>query len=229
MDKKQKLLELAKRRQQTDPPAGSFPIGKYHEGIYECDYVSPWTKGAHNVEANIFLLLQDWGSDDELSAPIDLEKHRVEMESGRTQDQRTNKNLMALLDKHFNHLQISDTYGTNLFPYIKAGPKDATISKKDLEWAAKEFALPQIKVVNPKLVICFGKAAFNAVRVEAGEKEVGTVEEGINSPFFFNGSKVWLQSHPGCWGAWNRNKGKGDVDQVGADWAKMAEYICALP
>ncbi len=110
MDKKQELLKLAKKRQQTAPPDGSFPIGKYHGGIFECDYVSPWTKGAHNVDVDIFLLLQDWGSDEELSAPlVDLEKHNFELEYGRTPDQRTNKNLAALLDKHFNHLQISRT------------------------------------------------------------------------------------------------------------------------
>jgi len=147
------------------------------------------------------------------------------LEYGRTQDQRTNKNLTALLDKHFNLLQISDTYGTNLFPYIKAVTKDAKIPQKDLVLAAKKFALPQREIVKPKLVICFGKDTFNAIRKALKMMKVDTVEKGINSPFFFNASKVYLQSHP-CGRDWPR---RGGINQIHADWAKMAEYMYAQP
>ena len=220
MDKRKALLELAVKRKQTPPPEGSFRIGKYHEGIYECDHVSPYTKGADNVNAEIFVLLQDWGSDDEMSLPVvDFEKQKFELRYGRTPGQYPNEHLEELLHKYFS-IALDQTYATNLFPYIKAGEVSAKISDKDLRCAAKKFALPQIAIVQPKLVICCGKKTFNAVRVAADENEVETVEEGINAPFSLYGSEVWLQSHPGILGTNKRNS--GGVDRVNDDWEKMA-------
>ncbi|TLU56252.1 MAG: hypothetical protein FDX02_01580 [Chlorobium sp.] len=228
MDKRQALLELAVKRKQTPPPEGSFRIGKYHEGIYECDHVSPYTKGADNVNAEIFVLLQDWGSNDEMSLPVvDLEKQKFELRYGRTPGQETNNNLEPLLKQYFS-INLDRTYATNLFPYIKGGEVSAEISDEDLRWAAKEFALPQIAIVQPKLVICCGKDTFNAVRVAAGEKEVETVEEGINASFSLYGSQIWLQSHPGWMGQSNRKRYSGNADQVNDDWEKMAASFPGL-
>ncbi|MFZ4524649.1 MAG: hypothetical protein ACOYOE_03640 [Chlorobium sp.] len=226
MDKRQALRELAVTRKQTPPPEGSFRLGKYHEGIYECDHVSPYTKGADNVNAEIFVLLQDWGSDDEMSrSVVDLEKQKFELLYGRTPGQYPNEHLEELLHKYFS-IALDQTYATNLFPYIKSGEVSAEISDKDLRRAAEEFALPQIAIVQPKLVICCGKKTFNAVRVAADEKEVETVEEGINAPFSLYGSEVWLQSHPGIRGTNNRNS--GGVDRVSGDWEKMAASFAEL-
>ncbi len=226
MDKRQALLELAVERKQTAPPEGSFRFGKYHEGIYECDHVSPYTKGADNVNAEIFVLLQDWGSDDEMSVPaVDLEQQKFELRYGRTQGQYPNEHLEELLNKYFS-IALDQTYATNLFPYIKAGAVRAKISDKDLRWAAKKFALPQIAIVQPKLVICCGLDTFNAVRFAADEKEVDTIEKGINAPFSLYGSEVWLQSHPGRQGTNKRNS--GGVDRVNDDWEKMAASFTEL-
>jgi len=41
---------------------------------------------------------------------------------------------------------------------------NASISQIDLIEAAKQFALPEIRIVNPKLVICLGLVTFNALR-----------------------------------------------------------------
>ena len=225
MDKTNALIDLAIKRKQTAPPEGSARIGDYQHGVYECDYVSPFTKGANNVNANIFLVLQDWSSHNDMIKPItDPEKQKLELINGRTPNQPTNKNLAALLKTHFS-IEIADTYGTNLYPYIKPRKNDSEIPTKDLVWAAKEFALPQIEIIAPKLAICFGITTFNAVRKACGEKMVDTVEEGINKPFFYNNSRIFLQSHPGIWGLRKR----GGIEIVESDWKKMAEYFHSLP
>jgi hypothetical protein len=58
MDKQDALLALAKLRQGTRWP-GYNCIGDYHAGAYECDLVSPYTKSAGNVDAEIMVMLQD--------------------------------------------------------------------------------------------------------------------------------------------------------------------------
>lgn len=74
--KRSALRALARRRKDTRWP-GYKCIGDFHDGRYECDYVSPYTRSAHNVDADVMILLQDWASDKVLSAKIsrrDLER-----------------------------------------------------------------------------------------------------------------------------------------------------------
>ena len=215
MDKHRALLELAIKRKQTTY-RDYKRLSDYNDGKHECDYVSPYTKGAGNVNADIFILLLDWASDKQMKKEITPEEEAEEQRLGYTLGQPTNTSLQRLLCKHFK-INLKDTYATNLFPYIKSGD----IPDKDLRWAAKEFALPQIAIVQPKLVICCGLDTFNAVRVAAGHKEVDNVEEGINAPFSLDRSQIWLQSHPGSWGQSNRKRYSGNADQVNDDWENM--------
>jgi restriction system protein len=78
MDKRSALLALARKRQATrwDIHKGSGKykgIGdrEYADGSYECDYVSPYTKTAGNVDAEVFVMLQDWSPDEGLKGPRD--------------------------------------------------------------------------------------------------------------------------------------------------------------
>ena len=61
--RKRKLLRDLARHRQTHVPVGYKGIGEYHDGLYECDFVSPYTKSAHNLDADIVIVLQDWASD----------------------------------------------------------------------------------------------------------------------------------------------------------------------
>jgi hypothetical protein len=65
MDKHRELKALATKRQRARWP-GYKGIGDYHNGVYECPYVSPYTKTAGNVDADIMVVLQDWTSDESI-------------------------------------------------------------------------------------------------------------------------------------------------------------------
>src|SRR5262245_21737517 len=115
MNKQDLLLELAKKRKTTNWP-GYDQIGDYHDGAYECDFVSPSTKSAGNLDAEIFILLQDWSSDESLRGLLDFDCVRY----GLTRTLPTNKKLIELLRCHFG-VELGDVYATNLFPFIKKG------------------------------------------------------------------------------------------------------------
>jgi hypothetical protein len=105
--------------------------------VYECDYVSPYTKTAGNVDAEVMVMLQDWSSDERLSGPFREDSAKL----GYTRHLPTNQNLSRLLNATFG-LTIRDIYGTNLFPFIKLGPMSAAIRREDLVAAAHQFAIP---------------------------------------------------------------------------------------
>jgi uracil-DNA glycosylase len=217
MNKDAPLLALAKLRQATQWP-GYKSIADYGNGAYECDFVSPYTKTAGNVDAEVMVLLQDWSSDEELSRGLDESTRRL----GYTPTQPTSCNLERLLKNHFG-LSLSNIYGTNLFPFVKPGAVSSPIPDRDLIRAAREFALPQIGIVSPRLVICLGLVTFDALRRAYDLPRAGKMDSAINSPFTVGSSRVWCQAHTGALGQMNRNK--GGVDRVSQDWMRMKEDL----
>ena len=97
MDKKMALLELAKKRRAARWE-GYKNLCDYLEGIYDCDFVSPWTKSAGNVDAEVMVFLQDWTSDgsDSLKKPV-----QELIDLGYRPGKPTNDRLIELLACHF--------------------------------------------------------------------------------------------------------------------------------
>jgi hypothetical protein len=214
IDKDARLKELALLRKKTRWP-GYRCIGDYHGGVYECDFVSPYTRSAQKVDADLMILLQDWSCDEVLSGDFLLERVTIGHDPRRV----TNRRLQHLLQRHFG-LKLKDVYATNVFPFVKLGAMSASIPMRDLVRAARAFALPQIEIVKPRLAVCLGKATFDAVALAAGRRHTRSLAEAIALPFEIGGTRVWCQAHTGPLGTMARNR-KG-ADQVGRDWARMA-------
>jgi len=226
LDKCAELLKLVEKRRQRDILPEYGRLADYGNGAFDvnCDYVSPYSKGAHNHDADVMIMLQDWSSDDALrrsSGPSEL---------GRDPNLPTNRTLDRLLSDTLG-LRLEDTYATNLFPFIKGRGLSTRIPFADLVLAAKEFALPQIRIVAPRLVVCLGKNTFNAIRVAASQNGLAhesdrcrTMEDAINAAFTveLEGRKVaiWAQAHTGAWGQSNRNRGV--PGRTSDDWMKMS-------
>jgi uracil-DNA glycosylase len=218
MNKAARLLDLAHKRQMSRWP-GYKPLAEYHDGAYECDLVSPYTKAAGNIDAAVMILLQDWSSDDRLSGELDSCAATL----GLTPSLPTNRNLDRLLKVHFG-LSLRETYATNLFPFIKPGKLSSAIRGRDLQRAAREFAIPQIDIVLPRLVICLGLETFNALRTALAIGIEAPMDRAIGTPFSRGETRIWCQAHTGMLGQNNRNR--GGIDRVSQDWLAMKMDAC---
>ena len=212
--KKSILLELAAKRRRTSWP-GYCGIGKYHDGAYECDYVSPYTKSANNVDAEVMILLQDWSSDAALNGDLDPAARDL----GYTPSLPTNRNLKRLLSNHLG-LELQQVYATNLFPFIKEGTMSSPVPFRDFVRAAREFAIPQIQAVSPKILICLGLSTFNAVLVASGAAPKKPMATAILSPMELGSTQIWCQAHTGGRGQSNRGR-----EQVEKDWCNMKAVL----
>ena len=177
-------------------------------------HVSPYTISAGNVNANVFVLLQDWSSHSFLSKPVNLEVRRL----GHAPTLPTNRKLQALLRMHFS-LDLASVYATNLFPFIKPKGLVGEIPKAALIRAANDYALPQIDIVRPSIVVCFGLATFNAIRSVCDKAACDSVASAVDGEFEWRGIQFWAQAHPGHFGQIGRNR--GGVDRVCQDWRRM--------
>ena len=193
----------------------------FRNGIYECNHVSPYSHGAQNVNAKVMLVLQDWGSIDYLKNLCDKDQESLS-QLGRDPKLFTNKNITDLLNRHF-HLNLADTYATNLFPFIKQGTMSSSIPIQDLNRAAIEYTRPLIEIIQPSIVICFGIKTFNALIASYGYKGSTKMAEAIDSPKAVGTVLIHCLPHPGRLGQNNRNK--GGIDRVSADWASVAKSL----
>lgn len=207
------LLSLARQR-QSSRFNGYAAVGDFHDGIYECDHVSPWTKSGSNVDAEVMVVGQDWSSSDSLGATSpDLNSVMY----GFSPKFPTNANLDALLKRHLR-LARADCYLTNLFPYIKYGGPSANIPFKDLVACAKRFTLPEIEIVAPELVICLGLRTFTALMRATGIKGSPKMDEAVKNPFKHGCSMIFCVAHTGALGMNNRGR-----QQVEVDWQEIAK------
>ena len=217
-DKRSRLVELARHRKENVPP-GYHGIGEFSCGAYECDFVSPYTKSAQNLDADVMIVLQDWCSVEFLEH-IDPDPERVEqlVKLGHDPTRQTNKNLKRLLCTHFG-IGLEQTYATNVFPYIKPGDMSADVPPRELAQSAKRYTVPEIKIIEPTLVACLGTKVYKAVREAVGRSRLDNykLEVAIASPFKIGNSQVWAQAHP--------SRFSGGKDRIEKNWQKMAAAI----
>lgn len=213
------LRQLAKKRRSSSIQ-GYCRLSDFHRGYYECCFVSPWTKSAHNVDADVMLLGQDWSSSDRLSRSPDTEQKRL----GQIWKLRANVNLRDLLWQNMK-LEFRQTYATNVFPFIKKGPMNARIKHVDMQFCAREYAIPQIEIISPKMVICLGQSTFRAVlRSIGGElnlfKDAYQPEHCIK----YRGIEIYGVPHPGNFGVRNA----GGIVRVHERWQVLADRLMEL-
>jgi uracil-DNA glycosylase len=214
--KRQELLQLARHRQADRLPPHHC-LADFHNAYYECDHVSPWSISACNVNAELMIIGQDWASSDIL----EREPDEVRRSIGQDWSSSTNTNLRRFLE-HMT-LEFSDTYATNIFPFIKKGSKSAPIPFRDLVRCARTYALPQIEIVSPRMAICLGKRTFDAIRRASGLNRLDWSE--ARSPGLPNtrlGSvEIYGMPHPSPLGIINA----GGEDAVDRGWRLLAEHF----
>lgn len=200
------LKKLGEKRKSADLTL--LKTEAYHlsaiEGcaFLDSEYVSPYTKTAGNVDAKVMIVLQDWASVDALLEPgwLATEEAQTCAKLGYTPTMLTNKRLENLLSETFG-LTFANIFITNLFPFIKAGGISAPLRYVDLVYCAREFCLPQIDIVQPRIVICTGAFVASAVAEALGGPPIRRGE-----CFEKNGVAYFHQYHPAARAALERQK-----------------------
>ena len=214
--KKRALADLVALRRR-DIPEGFRSVSEFHNGAYEAKYVSPYSKSAHNLNAEVMLIAQDWVSEEYLLAPL----NRNLIDLGHEPNLPTNRNLFALLESHLG-LSFSQTYATNLFPFVKPEAMTAGIPARELVTAARIYALPQIRIIQPRIVVCLGAGVFRALERALGRRPSRSLSTAIENPLELDGASIWAQAHPGGLGRAGRNRGGIDrVDRSDFDAARQ--------
>ena len=164
MSEKRRRLEVLAADRKHDRRNGYKTFADFHnEKFDKHGLVVPWTISAHNYDAEVMIIGQDWASE----AFLENDRCRFVTISGQTPCLPTNYNLKILLMMHLN-LRFEDTYATDLFVFVKPGGMNEGIAERDLKYCAMKYALPQIDIIRPRVVMCLGSSAYNALRRTLG-------------------------------------------------------------
>ena len=217
IDQKREDLRRIARQRQADRRDGYLCLSEIHSGFYDSDmHVSPWSISAQNVDAELMILGKDWASSETLAdRPPDSERKRI----GQGWGVPTNRNLRAYLNDHMGGLKFSQTYSTNVFPFIKIGKKNSSIRRADMLYAAQTYALPQMRIVSPLMAVCLGLPAFRAVSqaalTEGGHKQTEPLPHIV-----FCGIEIYGVPHPSMY--------PGGKAAVEGRWKQLGERLAQL-
>lgn len=218
---KHALLRLLVHKRRSEDFAGYSgkstyaKIGDFRDGLYECQHVSPWAKTASNVDAEVMVVGQDWSSSEHLEGtPI---AHVVQF--GFDPAFPTNRNLDWLLKTHLR-MQRRECYFTNLFPFIKTGDASKSVPMRHLILSARDYLIPQVETIQPRVVICLGLRTHYALMRAIGAPAFHKLGIAIDrSPFLYRQARIFAVAHTGARGMNNRGR-----EQVEHDWARIAQF-----
>ncbi len=168
MDKNAALMELVALRREEEHEAFSV-LHKFDRGVWDFDYVVPWTKSACNVDAKLMIIGQDWASEKFLRHPRNSTSDRLALRNQLGQDPHlpTNRNIKRWLS--FFDVTWEQTYATDVSIFIKPENMTAKVPMAVLEHCAKKYTIPQLRIVKPLMAVCLGVDTFNSVRLALGK------------------------------------------------------------
>jgi hypothetical protein len=222
-EKRKKMAELVAKRRTGWLPENCYRLGDaaLNNGYWDEDeFVVPWSKSACNYDAKLMLMAQDWDSYDNLSVPL-TDKHRQIKLVGRNVDLPTNKRIDELLHRHFG-MSFSDTFATDLFPFVKPGDMRGKLQRLDVLKCAGEFAVPQIEIIEPLIVICLGRSSsFKEIAYHLTKRLFQADGDRPLGPVCHKGIEIYGVTHPGGWG-------NGYTKRIETEWSFLAARLKQL-
>lgn len=203
-------------------------------GIYDSNHIGPYSRWQGNIDSNVMVVGQDWGT---VKWFVDYRGRESRRKSGDVVLNKTNENLIKLLGSigiNIERQPAVDTRGevffTNAILCLKKDTGKGIQSKVKKKWyddCGEEFLRSLIENLNPKVVITLGTYArdcvLDAFKVGNNNYRV-TMKQSIDeSPngIPIGNSLLYPVFHCGARGT-NQNR---SFDEQVRDWARIKKSI----
>lgn len=228
MTKQERYLELVQKRKKFKFSEGLLNPAEIYGGMYDCDHVEPWARWQANLDAEVFLIGQDFGGS----------KFFRDKCGDNDPDSQTNNNLMLLFKQLGIDLGHSNSpnpdasvFLTNAIVGIIAADGKAETKEKIkgqwLEESAKEFIKPLLDIVQPRIIIAMSEIAFRCLAhiypYDIQLKKTFTLKNWVEKapPLYIENKYIFPVYH--CTrGSINRNR---NWEHQCSDWRKIALYL----
>jgi len=191
---------------------------KVSNGNYDGNHLNAWANWHGDLDAEILLIGQDF------SDVSYFEKNKGNDNPNNPTNEYLQK-LFKQIDIEINTKMqaIPETkiYFTNAILGLKKGGMAAPIKKQWYSDTAERFIKPLIRIIEPKIIITMGSAAYNTIAI-IYKLKISPLKNIVNcNPIILpDDKKLFAVYH--CSGLGIRNR--KFIDQL-ADWKKIKEYL----
>lgn len=212
MTKEEKYKLLVERRKGCEKcfNCGLVNPSQIKNGEYDSEQIGPWTQWQGNLEADIIIVGQDWGSQAEFK----------KMEGKDSPKNPTNKFLKELMEE----LSNNSFFITNAALCIR---KEGAQGGLNDEWLfnCRPFLIKQIEIIEPTTIIALGQKTFysvlRALKLERTGIHSTTFKNLVDgNPIEHGGVKIFPVYHPGAYGQMSRKE-----PEQKEDWKRINSYL----
>ncbi len=215
---------MARERQVTELE-GFHSLGELFGGAAECQFVSPWTRAAGNIDARVMVIGLEGARYTEI-AQITVRNEVRQL--GYNPFDREHIYLDHLLQRYLGRHR-SECYLTTVLNHVR--PKGVrTIPKRVLVEQARRFTIAEIRIVRPAIAICLGKLVSYGV-LRASGRIARSFADVRRRPFRFDETLVWCVSATGFHGLVTRRNGgfRAGRQAIERDWEMIAGSMGNAP
>lgn len=226
MTKQEQYLKLVQARKKFHFSKGLLNPSEILGGKYDCDHVEPFARWHGNLDAEIFLIGQDFGGS----------RFFMDYHGDNNPNSQTNINLISL----FKHIGIelgrsnspnpdAPVFLTNaIVGIVDADGKAETKEKIEKQWieeSASEFIRPLLNIVQPRIIIAMSEIALQCLA------HIFPYDVQIKKPFYLSvereppvyADKKYIFPVYHCTrGSINRNR---NWDLQYKDWDRIAQAL----
>jgi hypothetical protein len=226
MDKRTALAQLVEQRRSEEHET-YFVLHRFDDGAWDFDHVVPWTKSAQNIDAKLMIIGQDWSSEDFLRNPLHNTPERVKSRQQLGQDCHlpTNQNIKRWLN--FFDVKWEETFATDVSIFIKPKKMTSPVPMSVLARCARDYTVPQLRIIKPLMAICLGSKTFNSVRLALGKAPM-KLRDALqpNSHTVEDGMEVYGVPHAGGLGLASYG-GHSKVEPIWRELAVRFKHLVA--
>lgn len=196
---------------------------KIDAGQYDYDQIGSWSLWQGNLDADIMIVGQDWGSVDSFRKWQGYPTSGLEISI-------TNRNLLVLLDSIGRPIAecTKDRVGgphffTNSVLCIKPGKWSDKLNQRAVNLCSDFFLKPLIDIIEPKVVVTLSRQAYLGVRAAFQLKTSKRLSEVVQYDHGIELTKdcvLFPRYHCGGLGLANRN-----IENQKQDWQKIRVYL----
>lgn len=171
-DKSARYAELVETRREYDPtPLGLKNPSSIESSLYDAPHVGPWTRWAHDLNADLMIVGQDWGDEDYFITNRGLNKPNnttnIALKELLASVGRIIPEPLAPGDADDPHMaskrESCRVCLTDALLWLKTGGLSAKVEQEWFGAPAIPFLKEQIAIVEPRVVVALGQQAHNCL------------------------------------------------------------------
>jgi len=177
--KQERYAELIRQRQEYDPSSfGLVNPSQVEQGKYDVPHMGPWTAWAHDLDADLMVVGQDWGDVEYFATnrgcdnprnPTNVALQKLLLSVGRPIPAPPAESTAVGAGPHpVNDAKQSDratcrVWLTNALLWLKTGGLSAPVDKAWFEEPSIPLLKAQVDLVQPRVIVALGEKAYDCL------------------------------------------------------------------